>query len=57
MLMKTDRILLDHGSGGKLSHDLITKVLLPTFDNDLLSCLDDGAVFDLGKKKNGVFNR
>ena len=46
--MKTEKILLDHGSGGQMSHSLTRDVLLPIFDNPLLARLDDGAVFDLG---------
>jgi hydrogenase expression/formation protein HypE len=42
-----DKILLAHGSGGKLSHELIEKGLLPAFDNRLLNRLDDSAVFDI----------
>ncbi len=42
--MTSTRILLDHGGGGKLSHQLITETLLPAFDNPILSRLDDGAV-------------
>ena len=42
--MKTDTILLDHGSGGKMSHHLITDLVLPIFDNAMLSLLHDGAV-------------
>ena len=45
--MKTDTILLDHGSGGKMSHLLITDLVLPIFDNSILSPLHDGAVFDI----------
>ena len=45
--MKTDTILLDHGSGGKLSHRLITDLVLPIFDNAILSPLHDGAVLDI----------
>ncbi len=41
-----DKILLAHGSGGKLSHDLI-KDFLPTLDNPILNKLDDSAVFEL----------
>ncbi len=44
----TDRVLLAHGSGGKLSHDLIEQVLLPLLDNPILNTLDDSAVFELG---------
>jgi len=42
-----DRILLAHGSGGKLSHDLVAQNFLPLFDNALLDRLDDSAVFEL----------
>ena len=42
-----DRILLAHGSGGKLSHDLIEKIFLPHFDNPILACLDDSALIEL----------
>ncbi|MBU3980400.1 MAG: hydrogenase expression/formation protein HypE [Proteobacteria bacterium] len=49
--MKEDKILLDHGSGGKISHSLITDIMLPLFDNPILSQLNDGAIFDIGKKR------
>ena len=42
-----DKILLAHGSGGKLSHDLIEKNFVPAFGNPLLNKLDDSAVFEL----------
>jgi hydrogenase expression/formation protein HypE len=42
-----NRILLSHGSGGKLSHDLIAKRFMPAFDNTLLAKMDDAAVVDL----------
>ena len=45
--MDEDTILLAHGSGSKLSHDLIEKSFLPVLDNPLLARLDDSAVFDL----------
>jgi hydrogenase expression/formation protein HypE len=41
-----DRILLGHGSGGKLSHDLIKGTFLKVLGNPILSKLDDSAVFD-----------
>jgi hydrogenase expression/formation protein HypE len=49
-VMKKDAILLDHGSGGKMAHSLTTDMLLPLFDNPILSQLNDGAIFDV----NGV---
>ncbi len=42
-----ETILLAHGSGGKLSHDLIEKNFLPLFNNPMLNKLDDSAVFEL----------
>ena len=41
-----DEILLAHGSGGKLSHDLVEKNFVPLFQNPLLDKLDDSAVFE-----------
>ena len=42
-----DKILLAHGSGGKLSHDLVEKNFVPLFKNPLLDKLDDSAIFEL----------
>jgi len=42
-----DRILLAHGSGGRLSHDLVEKLFVPLLKNPLLDKLDDSAVFEL----------
>jgi hydrogenase expression/formation protein HypE len=42
---KFDKILLAHGSGGKLAHELVEKHFVRVFDNPLLSRLDDSAVF------------
>lgn len=41
--MADEKILLAHGSGGKLSHDLIKQVFLPRFSNPFLAPLDDSA--------------
>ena len=45
--MKTDKILLDHGSGGKMSHSLVTDLMLPIFDNPMLEALHDGAILNM----------
>lgn len=45
--MKDDKIILDHGAGGRISHNLITDVMLTVFDNPVLSQLDDGAILDI----------
>jgi len=49
--MKTNKILLDHGSGGRISHRLITDLMLPIFDNPMLAILHDGAMLDIGGKR------
>lgn len=41
------QIVLGHGSGGKLSSELIQKIFLPAFNNDYLARLDDQAVLQL----------
>ena len=46
-LIMEDRILLAHGSGGKLGHDLIEKNFVPALGNPILNKLDDSAVFEL----------
>ncbi|MEK7251235.1 MAG: hydrogenase expression/formation protein HypE [Bacteroidota bacterium] len=40
-------VLLAHGSGGKLTHQLIQKMFLSQFKNEFLEPLHDGAVFNL----------
>ena len=52
--MQFDKILLDHGAGGKAAHELTTDVLLPMFDNPLLARLHDGAVFESIKGRMAV---
>lgn len=46
--MKHDRILLEHGGGGLLSHELITEVFLPLLKNPCLERLEDSAVMRVG---------
>ena len=45
------QIVLAHGSGGKLSHQLIEKMVLPQFRNQLLEPLHDGAIFSLNGER------
>ncbi len=42
-----DRIVLGHGSGGRLTADLISSVFLPAFANPTLSALEDQATVAL----------
>ncbi len=41
------QIVLGHGSGGKLTSELIEKMFLPAFSNPLLDKLDDQAVLEI----------
>ena len=43
----SDKIILAHGSGGKLAHELVEKSFVKALANPLLDKLDDSAVFDL----------
>ncbi|MDD2352337.1 MAG: hydrogenase expression/formation protein HypE [Atribacterota bacterium] len=44
-------ITLDHGSGGKLSNNLISEVFLKHFDNEILNVLHDGAILPSSNKR------
>jgi len=46
--MKNDKVLLAHGSGGKLMHDLVEKFFLKKFSNPILNKLDDMATLRMG---------
>ena len=48
--MRQDRILLAHGGGGSLTHELIEKLFLANLENPLLKPLDDSAVLVIGGK-------
>jgi hydrogenase expression/formation protein HypE len=43
-----DKILLGHGSGGRLSAKLVREIFLPAFHNPVLAQLDDQAVVNIG---------
>ena len=50
-MKKNDKILLDHGSGGKISHTMIAEMMLPAFDNPVLAQLNDGAEVKIGDER------
>jgi hydrogenase expression/formation protein HypE len=52
--MNKDVILLAHGSGGRLSHDLVEKIFVPHFDNPTLLQLDDSAVVAFPASESGL---
>ncbi len=46
-MKNNDKILLAHGSGGKLSHRLLKELVFPYLSNPILDKADDAAVFTL----------
>jgi hydrogenase expression/formation protein HypE len=44
-------IIMGHGSGGKLTAQLVRDLFLPAFDNEILGKLDDQAVFQAGTQR------
>lgn len=46
-----ERILLAHGGGGRLTHQLISRVFYPAFDNSLLRQDHDGSVFEVDGRR------
>jgi hydrogenase expression/formation protein HypE len=44
-------VLLAHGGGGKLTHQLIEQMFIPAFGNSILGSRHDGAVFEISSPK------
>ena len=44
-------IVMGHGSGGKLTAQLVNDLFLPAFNNEYLNKLDDQAVFQAGSAR------
>src|SRR6266700_1824945 len=53
-VVSRDTILLGHGSGGKLSADLLRDIFLPAFQNAELSRLNDQAVVSINGSRIAV---
>jgi len=47
-IMEYKNVLLAHGGGGKLSHQLIKNMFASQFKNEFLEPLHDGAIFSIG---------
>jgi len=45
------QVLLGHGGGGKLMHQLISKLFLPAFSNPLLEAQHDASVFEIAGQR------
>ena len=52
-----DTVLLGHGSGGKLSAELIRDIFLPAFDNPALARLDDQAIVQVNGSPSRTLSR
>ena len=46
-----EHVLLAHGGGGTLSHQLISKLFFSQFDNEILSEQHDGAILNINKSR------
>ena len=53
-LAAKDTILLGHGSGGKLSAELIRDIFLPAFQNPILARLDDQAIVNVNGQRLAI---
>ena len=51
MKKTTDKILLTHGSGGTLMHQLIDSLFIKEFDNEILREKKDSAILKIGNKR------
>ncbi len=56
-LSRHEKILLGHGSGGRLTADLIQGTFLPAFRNDVLSALEDQATLSISGLHEGSGQR
>ncbi len=45
------QVLLAHGGGGRLTHELVESLFLPAFSNPLLNQRHDGAVIEVGGQR------
>jgi len=45
--MTNDKILLNHGSGGKITHELISSIFIKYFSNEILKSQTDSAILNI----------
>jgi hydrogenase expression/formation protein HypE len=53
-LQPRDTVMLGHGSGGKLSHDLLNRLFLPELGKAAPRALDDSAVLTIGGERLAI---
>ena len=56
-LPHNERIVMGHGSGGKMSYDLISKIFLPSFDNPILKTGDDAGLITIPNDGGDTFTK
>jgi hydrogenase expression/formation protein HypE len=52
--MKTKRIQMDHGAGGRASHDLVAKTFMPALANPILKELNDSALLNFQEMRLAI---
>lgn len=53
-LTHREQILIGHGSGGRMSHDLVARMFLPAFNNPSLNAGDDSGVVSLNSSRLAI---
>lgn len=53
-LRHEEKVVLGHGSGGKMSHDLIARLFLPPFANPILAAANDAGIVPVGAGRLAV---
>lgn len=53
-LSHNQRIVLGHGSGGRMSYDLISRIFFPPFDNPILKAGDDAGIIIIPNDPSAV---
>src|SRR4030065_1253231 len=53
-LPHNERIVMGHGSGGRMAYDLISKVFLPLFENPILRTGDDAGSITIMEHGNSI---
>jgi len=56
-LPHSERIVMGHGSGGKMSYDLISKIFLPIFGNPILKTGDDAGLIKIPNDDGDIFTK
>lgn len=53
-LSHSEQILMGHGSGGRMSHELVARVFIPSFNNPSLNAGDDSGVISIHSSRLAI---